>query len=362
MTRKARIGLVGAGWWATAVHLPALAANPRAEIVGIADLDLPRAQLAADAYGVQHFFESHLDLLKLELDGVIVATAHDGHFEPAYDALAAGTDVLVEKPLTVDPAEAELLVERAAQNERRLHVGYTLLHTAPVERLRQLVHGGDLGEIVAISGLFATSAESLYRRQVQAAKESSPHALHAPNPETYASRARGGGQLLTQATHAASLLFHVTGLEPLTVFALTADLAADVDVVDAIAFSASSGALGTLMSAGTIARHEDRVEESRIFGRHGHAILNTHEGRLLVVPERGPRFTMQAATPAEVYPTWAPSAHFVKSILDGDDPVASGALGVVTARFLHAAQRSAELGVPIAAAADSRIGEQRAHA
>jgi predicted dehydrogenase len=362
MTRKARIGLVGAGWWATAVHLPALAANPRAEIVGIADRDPQKAQLAADVYGVEHFFESHLDLLRLEPDGVIVATTHDAHFQPAYDALAAGADVLVEKPLTVDIGEAELLVERAARDGRSLHVGYPLLHTEPVERLRQLVAEGDLGDIVSVSGLFATSAEPLYRGHVQAAKESSPQALQAPDPETYASRARGGGQLLTQATHAASLLFHVTGLEPLTVFALTADLGAEVDVVDCITFSTQSGAVGTLLSTGTIARHEDRVEEFRIFGRSGHAVLNTHEGRMVVVPGRGSPYTVQVVTPGDVYPTWAPSAQLVESILEGEGPVASGALGLVTARFLSAAQRSAELGVPIPVAIESRVGEGRIEA
>jgi predicted dehydrogenase len=351
MTRKARIGLVGAGWWTTAVHLPALAANPRAEIVAIADRDLEKARVAAHAYDVPHFFASHRDLLHLELDGVIVATAHDSHFNPAYDALAAGADVLIEKPMTVDPTEAELLVERAAHAERHLHVGYTLLHTAPVARLREVIHEGALGEIVAINGLFATSAEPLYRRNVEAARDSSPQALQAPDPETYASRKHGGGQLLSQATHAASLLFHVTGLEPLTAFAFTADLDADVDVVDSITFSTRVGAIGTLMSTGTIARHEDRLEEFRIFGRRGHAGLNTHDGRLFVVPADGPNVSLEAATPADRYPAWAPSAHFVNSILDGDEPIVSGALGVATARFLHAVQRSAELGVPVDAGA-----------
>src|SRR5258708_13779135 len=45
--RRATIGVVGTGWWSTYVHLPALAANSRADLVGVVDLDLERARTAS---------------------------------------------------------------------------------------------------------------------------------------------------------------------------------------------------------------------------------------------------------------------------------------------------------------------------
>ncbi len=65
---KARVGVIGSGWWATHAHLPSLTTYADAEVVGLADLDGERARITADAFGVPNAFSDHMELLELELE------------------------------------------------------------------------------------------------------------------------------------------------------------------------------------------------------------------------------------------------------------------------------------------------------
>jgi predicted dehydrogenase len=94
---RARVGVVGAGWWSTRVHLPSLFEYDRAELVGVADVDLQRATRAADAFGCRAF-ATLTELIECGVDAVIVATTHGSHYSLTKEAIVAGADVLVEKP------------------------------------------------------------------------------------------------------------------------------------------------------------------------------------------------------------------------------------------------------------------------
>ncbi|SVD00575.1 uncharacterized protein METZ01_LOCUS353429, partial [marine metagenome] len=61
--RKARIGVVGAGWWSTEHHIPSLIGYDRAEFVGIADPKPDKLAQAANHYGVEGRYKSHHELL-----------------------------------------------------------------------------------------------------------------------------------------------------------------------------------------------------------------------------------------------------------------------------------------------------------
>ena len=98
--RRARIAIVGAGWWSTQAHLPSLLAYPHAEVVGIADLNIDKARVAGAAYGVERVYTDYHRMFDVEKpDGVIVATNHLAHFDVSKEALSRGMGVLVEKPM-----------------------------------------------------------------------------------------------------------------------------------------------------------------------------------------------------------------------------------------------------------------------
>ena len=80
MPRIARIGLIGTGWWATTAHIPALIANPCAELVAISDTRSDVLSRAAKKYAISKTYTNYRDMIDQEqLDGVVVAVWHSSH-------------------------------------------------------------------------------------------------------------------------------------------------------------------------------------------------------------------------------------------------------------------------------------------
>ena len=114
MSGRFRVGLIGAGNISDE-YLTSLTSYPDIEVIGVADLDLARAEGQAAKYGVP-FAGAVAELLALEeLELVVNLTIPAAHAEVSMAAVAAGKHVWSEKPLTVDRASAEKLLEAAAQ-------------------------------------------------------------------------------------------------------------------------------------------------------------------------------------------------------------------------------------------------------
>jgi predicted dehydrogenase len=353
---RARIGVIGTGWWATTAHLPGLTAHPDAEIVGVADLDRDKARQTADRYGIARVFADHRDLLALEPDGVVVVTPHDTHYSLVRDALLAGSDVLVEKPMVIEPAHARELVELARARGRNLHVGYPYPYTRHSQLLRDLILAGELGEILFVTSLFATQPHPLYRGNTVLGEAPALGAMWWPGKDTYSEPSRGGGQLLTQVTHSASLLFFLTGLRPVDVHAFTSNYDTRVDVWDAVTFRTAEGAVGSVASTGTVALTQQTVEEIRIFGSKGHAAIDTTRGTLTVFAADGGIREETPLAADERYPLQKPSHQLVDVILGRGDVLVPGELGRLTVDFLAAARESARSGRIVAMPAASGPG------
>ena len=142
-----RVGVVGLGYWG-----PNLARNfdrlPEADLRWICDAsddararwapELPRARVSADLEEL---------LADPELDAVAVATNVASHAELASRVLAAGKHCFVEKPLAQSTTGAEQVVAAAADAGRILMVGHLLEYHPGVEKLKEIVDAGDLGEV-----------------------------------------------------------------------------------------------------------------------------------------------------------------------------------------------------------------------
>ncbi len=106
-------------------------------------LGLPAARLTTD---YKHFAE--------EVDCVVIATPAQTHYPLCREFLAAGKDVLVEKPLALVNAEARELAELAGQNQRILQVGHILRFDPATVWLREAVRNGDFGRVNMLRGHF----------------------------------------------------------------------------------------------------------------------------------------------------------------------------------------------------------------
>jgi predicted dehydrogenase len=145
-----RVGVAGLGYWG-----PNLARN----FDDLTDLawvcDQSAEQLArfdgrfSQARSTQRFEEMLADD---GLEAVVIATPVPTHFELAKQALEAGKHVLVEKPPAMRAAEMDELVSLAADRDLVLMPGHLLLYHPGIQKLNELIDGGELGEVLCVYG------------------------------------------------------------------------------------------------------------------------------------------------------------------------------------------------------------------
>jgi predicted dehydrogenase len=147
MSQRLRVGVVGAGAFAEAGHLPGLAAHPRVELVAICSRRPARGRALAERFGVAEVVGDWASLCaRPDLDAVTLCTAPDEHHRAALAALASGKHVLCEKPLATSVAEAEEMAAAAARSGRVHAVAFTYRYLHGVQELRRRLRAGEIGE------------------------------------------------------------------------------------------------------------------------------------------------------------------------------------------------------------------------
>ena len=277
MTR-ARIGVIGAGWWAAQNHLPALAANPDCTVVAVSRLGAAELEHVRAAFDVPHAFEDAEAMLRaIPMDGVVIASPHVLHHAHAVAALAARCHVLVEKPLATSAADARDIVARARAAGREVIVPYGWNFKPWTARARELVAGGALGRIEHVALHMASPLEDLFAGAPM--RETADH-MFRPPPATWADPARAGGYGWGQLVHALGLLFRIAELEPRTVFAFAVPSPAGVDYHDAAAIRFACGATASVSGAATMPKHRGFQLDLRLFGTAGMLALDIERPRL----------------------------------------------------------------------------------
>jgi predicted dehydrogenase len=343
---RARVGVVGTGWWATHTHLPALVSNPDAEIVGVCDVVGARAREVADRFDVPFAVASVDQLLALGPDAVVIATPHDAHYGPAAAAIAAGVDVLVEKPMTIDRRQAWDLVDRANAGSVALHVGHTYPYSRHAGYLRGAIRGGDLGELNLSTALFSSSVHQFYSGDVEFMQRR-VGAQYPTGRSTYADAARGGGHLFTQITHAASVILWVTERSAARVSAFEHYNGFAVDLADSLAVTFDDGSLASISGTGSVHEHSFGVEEYRFFGSGGRALLDMASGTLDIALLKG-SVVVPPLSDEELDLSWRTSAALVATTLGRAEVVVPGELGASVVDILCAARESSNSnGAPI---------------
>src|SRR5690606_28258086 len=120
-----RVGVIGAGAFARSVLLPALAASENIELVGIATSSGASARAAGDRFGFAYATTDIRQVLDDDaIDAVVIATRHDSHASLTAAALRAGKAVFVEKPLAIDEAGLQEVIEAHTATGLPFAVGF----------------------------------------------------------------------------------------------------------------------------------------------------------------------------------------------------------------------------------------------
>ena len=151
--RRVRVGVLGAGAWARAAHLPGFARDPRCEIVAIADPDKALAAAAAAEFGIPLVFDSQQALIGHDgLDLVDVCTPSSTHFALAWAALESGRHVLCEKPVAFDYRDTRRAADLARAKGLKTKLGFTFRYAPSLRYMRQLVADGFIGTPFIFNG------------------------------------------------------------------------------------------------------------------------------------------------------------------------------------------------------------------
>ncbi|MGH9664130.1 MAG: Gfo/Idh/MocA family protein, partial [Bryobacteraceae bacterium] len=305
--RRVRCGVIGAGWWATYAHIPALLSHPNAELVAIQKRDGAEAERVARDFGIPRAVTSAEEMLTIDgLDAVVVSSAPHLHFVQAAAALRKGLHVLIEKPMTIAAGEARELVGLAKAAGKQLLISCPWHYTRHGQTARNLILGGALGEVRMASILMTNPVDHLIRGESTNPTHGSPYLL--PRPGTYSDpMVAGGGQIYTQVSHVAAYLTFLTGARPARVFARFHNDGARLDIYDTLSITLENGCLATVASTGATALGR-RDCEVRVFGTRAALFLELWAGSMGLVPLRGSGAEMiyPPLASEETYPERAP--------------------------------------------------------
>jgi predicted dehydrogenase len=142
-----KFGVIGYGYWGPNVvrNLQSIAG---AEVLSVCDKSSAARRKVHRAYPSIYVTADPSEVMSSpEIDAVAVVTPVWTHFELAKMALENGKHVFVEKPFTSSVAQAEQLIEIAAQKNLKIMVDHTFLFTGAVKKIKQLLNDGSLGKL-----------------------------------------------------------------------------------------------------------------------------------------------------------------------------------------------------------------------
>ena len=117
------------------------------EVTALADISEPMLNEAATEFNVSAIYKNYQDMLEKEnLDAVYVATPDQYHRDSCIDAMNAGCNVLVEKPMTTKQEDAEDIYKVVQKTGKKFQVNFNHRWLAPYHKIRSMIDEGQLGE------------------------------------------------------------------------------------------------------------------------------------------------------------------------------------------------------------------------
>jgi predicted dehydrogenase len=221
-----RIGILGAANIARS-FIAGVAASSTVTVTAIASRDAARAQRFAQDTGVARAYGSYEALLAdPAIDAVYVPLPNSLHAEWSLRAVAAGKHVLCEKPLAATASEGRAMFAAAREHAVMLVEGFPYRAQPHAIKLKELVTGGVIGELISIQAAFGFTVTGAQNIRFDPAL--------------------AGGALMDAGTYPVSLVRLLAGERPARVFAVARWQASGVDQTLIASLEHSSGLLAQI--------------------------------------------------------------------------------------------------------------------
>jgi predicted dehydrogenase len=329
---QVRVGLIGCGRISNQ-HMRALRQVPGAVVAAVADVSEANIAALTEAFPELRDAEAYHDyreMLKSDLDGVIIMTPHGMHYQHIKEALEAGKHVLSEKPFVTIPAQARELIDLASAQERILMLSYQNTRLWPYRYAHQQVASGNLGEILFYSGQITQQWGAFGGWRLSATMGE-------------------GGMLVDTGSHFVDIMLYLTGMQPETVAAMSDRDGQEVDIINGAVIRFNGGRVATLAAVG----RGPTLWNITIVGTKGTIELwdrdnIRHIGADNYVGWIGTPRTNLVPPEAERPVSTTPNAEFVAAIRTNDLTVSDAERGLSVAQLTQAMYASArEGGTPV---------------
>ena len=195
MNKKVKAGLIGSQF-ISHIHATALKHCPVAEVFAVASPTLGNARNFAAKHDIPHHFTDYRQMLAMpELDMILVGAPNHCHCQITLDAAAAGKHIVMEKPLCLNLAESDRMMDACRKAAVKLMYAEELCFAPKYVRLKQLLDSGALGTPTLIK---------------QSEKHDGPHAAHFWDVNR-----SGGGVTMDMGCHAIEYFRWMLGRPPI---------------------------------------------------------------------------------------------------------------------------------------------------
>jgi len=336
--KSVRIGMIGAQFIST-IHADSIKRYVQgAELAAVASPTRERVEAFAAKFEIPRVFTDYRALLEQkDIDLVIIGAPNHLHAQMACDAAEAGKHVLAEKPLCLNLAEADRMIETCRRHRVKLMYAEELCFTPKYVRLKELLDEGALGDPILVK---------------QSEKHDGPHA-----PHFWDVTRSGGGVMMDMGCHAIEFFRWIVGRE-VKVKSVYADMGTyahrdrtqgDDNTVFLLKFANGVTALGeeSWVKKGGM---DDRAE---IHGSRGIAYANLLQGNaILTYSECGYGYAVEKAgsTRGWTFPIYEEAwnygfpqemQHFVDCVRFDREPAVKGEDGRAVLEIIFAAYASA---------------------
>jgi predicted dehydrogenase len=343
---KLRLGVIGAGSWAVAAHLPALTARGEVEFIGVCRHGGDKLESIRAEYGFAMASEDYRDVLSQGLDIVVVASPSAHHHQHVKAALESGAHVLCEKPMTITPDLAWDLVRTAGDVDRQLLMSFGWDYMPIVQDATALIREHGIGRLEHMT-IHMSSATRELLSNTGAYPDASPETI--PEPSTWTDPTiSGGGYGQAQLSHALGLALKLVPERVATAFAVTsAPLNAPVELHDAAVLTFQGGGIGVLSGGSNhVGASGNKHElEVRAIGSEGQFIVDVHRDFVWLFRPDGTDIRLNLPPGAGDYVSSGPANALVDVALGNlRANHAPGELGARTVEALDLVYRSAASG------------------
>lgn len=352
----ARIGVIGAGFWASYQYLPFYRDHAEVELVGAVRKDDAGLGAFRREFGLEVATSSVGELLAAGVDGVVVSSPHHLHREHAVAALEVGAHVLVEKPMTLTLADAEAVAGAARAAGRSVAVAHGWNWSRLTDWAKDALEGGRLGRVTSVTGYMSSCLTDLFSgRSGYGVVDVGGFAVEVETA-TWAKADVGGGYLFGQLSHLLALGLWLVPNEPQDVFARARLLENGVDLDIQVSVGLAGGTIGSFSGQGHEPWGRRHACDLRIAGEDGVLMLDFDRMQAQVLlegdKERAEWLTLEPDPPAaeddSEYTCDGP-AHWLVDTCLGRETVNRAPLevGVRTVAVMEAAWQSAHTGQPV---------------